>query len=1204
MKKDTVIQIITFVLVCLGITYVFLLSGETKYTKAKNHAETQIASIYETFNDISQFENAKLEKINQKEFEQLNRKLPFHLFIYEDGKLVFWNANQAVVPDLNIQDLTTEAQLITLKNGYYIAMKKTIGNKDYVAISLLRNSYSLVNKYLNNQFSSAYLFQENDIILPALHSSGDAIKSPSGKIIFKIQQQNPEVTEVDTWRMIFCLLIAIFTYFFVLFFTKFIQERYNVNYGLLTLITFGFVWILIIQWLPFEFKKTNIFNPELYGSIYFSSLGNLMIYTLYFFSVQFYIFINTLRKKLLYTNLFKFIIGLFLIGFFVYINLVLRSLVLDSIINYGPKNLTLLNIYALLGISIAFFLSLALVFNAYTFIYVIRKIKHFIVLIVIFFFILTSIFYYFEFGILAISLSLLFSLFIYFLYYYIVVLKKNSTAFIIAFALFFMVLLVSSIARVYTLEKVESTKKTLAFKKSRQRDVTAEDLFTKIEQRISEDAFVINFFENPIISYNDIYKRLNSLYFGGYFSKYDVTITPYNTEGNAIKVNSETSLQDNKDLIIKLGEPTLNKSLHFIADKEEMYSYLALLTINDSIKKVGVLAIKISPKSYDIGNVYPELLLEGKKNLINQYQDDYEFAIFYNDKLISQSEDYAYQSNIENLKEKSYTKNGFKHSIFDIDSNKKIIISTKNETFFDIFSVFSFVLCFYFILGFTLATFYFGITQNVNFDIFHFSFRKKIHIAMFTLVISSFLVIGFSTIQFFAEQFKETQQKRLITKQKSISTALEYVITKNTLLDEAKFLNYFNNSLNVDLAEISDIHKMDINLYDTNGKLISSSQDGIFTSGLLSNLMNPKALVKLNEAGNNLVLQDEFIGNLNYSSVYVPLLNANGKEMAYLNIPYFAKEKNLKKDISNFMISLVNVYVLLLLIASLVAFVVSNSITNPLKTISEKLKDITLTKTNARLEWNASDEIGILVAEYNKMIEQLEQNAKLLAQSERDSAWREMAKQIAHEIKNPLTPMKLSIQHLQRALKDDPERGAALAAKVSNTLIEQINNLSDIATAFSSFAKMPKGNKEQIDLVEVLEASVSLFEIETTALKRNYLIDKAIVYADKNQLISVFNNLIKNATQATEENENMLIEVSLNADKNYYYVSVFDNGIGIANDKLAKVFVPNFTTKSSGTGLGLAISKQIIEELEGDIWFETIENEWTKFIVKIPKYNS
>ena len=1179
-----------------------MFSGETKFIETKKNVEQEIVKIYLSFDEVSKSKNLNLKEMDKAEFNKFNNGLPFDLYIYEDNKLVFWNENKAI-PDLNINLLTNEAKLITLKNGYYIALKKTVGNKEYVALSLLRNSYSLVNKYLNNSFSNQFAFYDGDVILPSQHSSGEAINAPNGKPIFKILHVENESTQLNYLRLFISVAVLFFLYLFLIQFVTYLSKIDKVFWGSISFFVLGISWILLIKYVPFEFKKMDFFNPEIYGSELFVSLGLMSAHILLFYSWAHYLLINVVKGKIRSGVFLQVLISILLVVGYVFSNILFRSIVLDSVINYGAKNLLLLNLYPLVGLIIALFNGVTFVFIAILFVFIFKNSRNRLVVLVLVSLVVLSILYYLNFANLAISLSLLMFLFIYFLDYYIIRRERKNTIIVIVVSIFFLVLLVSSVFRIYTLEKNDTAKKTIAFKKSRQRDVTAEDLYSSLEKKIIEDEFIISFFQNPMMSYKDIYKRMTFRYFGGYLSKYDVSIVAFSIEGKPIKFNSKETLEQYYELINKSGEPTINENLFFIQDEKNQFAYVSLLQISNKENVVGTLAIKISPKTYDISSVYPELLLQGKNSIVKQYKEDYGYAIYDNNVLIDQSDEFAYLSKLsENLPD-YYIKDGYNHSVFKINDTKKIIISTKEESIFDMFSVFSFVLCYYFVIGFIVTVVYFKLTNKENKQIFNFSFRKRINIAMLSLVVLSFFIIGLATVSYFSNQYNDYHQKRLIRKQKSILSSLNYVIEKNSLENAQDFSNYFLNSLSPDLLEMSDIHKMDINIFDLEGKLIVSSQDGIFTSGLLSQVINPSAFVLLNGEMKSIVTQDERIGNLKYLSIYVPVLNSNGEKMAFLNIPYFAKEKNLNQDISNFMISLINVYVLLLIIAGIVAFFVSNSITNPLKIIGEKIKEISLSKRNAFIEWQSDDEIGALVHEYNRMILQLDESAKLLASTERDTAWREMAKQIAHEIKNPLTPMKLSIQHMQRALKEDKERGLEIAERVSKTLIEQINNLSDIATAFSSFAKMPKGDREEIDLVEVINTVVDLFEIENIEIVKKYLIKNGKIFADKNQLISVFNNLVKNALQATEDKENAEVVVKVYRENDFYIVSIKDNGVGISEDEIEKIFIPNFTTKSSGTGLGLAISKKIVEGLNGNIWFESKENEFTIFYVKIPILN-
>jgi nitrogen fixation/metabolism regulation signal transduction histidine kinase len=312
----------------------------------------------------------------------------------------------------------------------------------------------------------------------------------------------------------------------------------------------------------------------------------------------------------------------------------------------------------------------------------------------------------------------------------------------------------------------------------------------------------------------------------------------------------------------------------------------------------------------------------------------------------------------------------------------------------------------------------------------------------------------------------------------------------------------------------------------------------------------------------------------------------------------------LEKEISEFFVALINIYVLLFVLSVITAIFISNYITRPLKLIQNKLSNIKLGKTNELIEWQEKDEIGSLVSEYNRMILELSKSAELLAKSERESAWREMAKQVAHEIKNPLTPMKLSVQHLKRIWKDDAPDGDQKMERLTQTIIEQIDTLSSIATEFSNFAKMPKTNLEKIDVQQTLLNIIDLFNdsSDVEIVFHNQTIENAIVLADKEQLLRVFNNIMKNAIQSIPENRKGIIEIDLKLETDSYIISIKDNGGGIASDVLDKIFVPNFTTKTGGMGLGLAMVKSIVEEFNGKIWFETKSDEGSTFYVSLPCY--
>jgi nitrogen fixation/metabolism regulation signal transduction histidine kinase len=272
--------------------------------------------------------------------------------------------------------------------------------------------------------------------------------------------------------------------------------------------------------------------------------------------------------------------------------------------------------------------------------------------------------------------------------------------------------------------------------------------------------------------------------------------------------------------------------------------------------------------------------------------------------------------------------------------------------------------------------------------------------------------------------------------------------------------------------------------------------------------------------------------------------------------------------------------------------------------IRDKMRKLKLGRANEKIDWPGRDEIGNLVEEYNRMIDELANSAELLARSERESAWREMAKQVAHEIKNPLTPMKLSIQYLRKAWEEKAPDWDIRLKRFTDTIIQQIDNLSLIATEFSDFAKMPQPVLEKVDLKEVIFDAVDLFhDIQHIAfITSDMPRERCLVRADRKQMLRVFNNLIKNSVQAIPPRQSGLITISIHQEESAYLVHVKDNGIGIAAEQIPRIFTPSFTTKTGGMGMGLAIVKSIIVNSRGDIWFESREGQGTVFSFRLPLY--
>jgi nitrogen fixation/metabolism regulation signal transduction histidine kinase len=430
-------------------------------------------------------------------------------------------------------------------------------------------------------------------------------------------------------------------------------------------------------------------------------------------------------------------------------------------------------------------------------------------------------------------------------------------------------------------------------------------------------------------------------------------------------------------------------------------------------------------------------------------------------------------------------------------------------------------------------------------------------------------------------------------------------IAEEIEMRKEKILNLTSDNISwlyTELINLSNIFRTDINIYGINGDLIATSRPEIYEKGLISTKMNADAFFELDSRFRIEFTQPEKIGSLSYLSAYRPIFNdASTQYIGFINLPYFTRQDSYRQEITTLIVAFVNLYVILFLASIIVAVFIANQITKPLTLIRDNLRKMQLGKRSEPISYVRNDEIGSLVKEYNKKVDELAASAELLARSERESAWREMAKQIAHEIKNPLTPMKLNIQYLQR-LKNDPKEMDANLEKVTRILIEQIDSLSSIATEFSSFAQIPTARNQVFNVAEQLRKVIDLFEThEKSDIRIEFKgQEEILVNADREQFSRAVINLVKNAIQSIPPKQNGIIQIHTERVTDFVQIRIHDNGIGIPEELQEKMFSPSFTTKSSGMGLGLAIVKNIVENFKGHIWFETNPGAGTTFFIEIP----
>ena len=472
------------------------------------------------------------------------------------------------------------------------------------------------------------------------------------------------------------------------------------------------------------------------------------------------------------------------------------------------------------------------------------------------------------------------------------------------------------------------------------------------------------------------------------------------------------------------------------------------------------------------------------------------------------------------------------------------------------------------------------------------SLSTQYQMLVLVALVVSFLLVGpisvFYMRSFYNQQAKDYHFERIRTLLLDITGEVDFSFLKHP---------GFKYELDHVLKHYSETFFTDINLYGLDGKILATTSRELLDQHLKSSMMDAEAFHNMQGERLLYYIHNEKMGKTVYQSAYIPIQDENGNNMAYLNTPYFASQSVLHSDLLYYVLTYINIMLLIILVILYLVLRRTRRLTDPLLQLMEKMRQ------NERLEWESEDEIGMLVDQYNKMMDDLDESTAELRRTTTETAWRGVARQVAHEIKNSLTPMRLSVQLLQRNMEQGVDHIEERVQKTTNTLLEQIDTLSDIASSFSTYAKLPENHPQPFDLAALIQNLVNLYDNEEH-IEIRYVVDPnhAYIYnGDKTNMNSAVGNILKNAVQAIGNAPDGLIEVKLQDLSDRFVISVKDNGKGIKEEDKPMIFLPNFTTKSSGSGIGLSLTYNIIRVAGGTIDFESKEGEGALFVIKLPK---
>jgi signal transduction histidine kinase len=731
-------------------------------------------------------------------------------------------------------------------------------------------------------------------------------------------------------------------------------------------------------------------------------------------------------------------------------------------------------------------------------------------------------------------------------------------------------------------------------------DVLGEYLLSQASQKISNDLFLASSIESPLLSKNFMRQKIRQIYLGDYLNRYEVTINLYHADGSPADAVSDIDFATSIESYQAEANRTNYEWIYLLrnTNAESLKRYLAIVPLRKNNSVRGYVALDLSLKRIVPQQVYPELLTDNRfaQTIRNK---DFSYALFNGKKITDRNGNFNFDRdlNVEVLNDTQLYTTGLKQNkhwfvCAEDESGKRIVLVADAYTWLDALANFSFLFTIGVMLVFLFLIFYF---IRHRFSKHQFNYSDRIQLFVYLSFILPLLAVSFIALRMITQSNEIQSQKEIESKGTSISESLSRFLDREK--SDSTFLFQETKSRIAEIALTTDV---DANLYSKNGELISSTQTGIFNNQLLMPLTDRNAWEKIADEHYSTLKLQERIGLLEYNSSYFAIRSAtSGDLIGILELPFFnSAVGNLRSAVlSNILITFTIVFILF-------SFFASNAIgklTSPLRFIAKKLNATSLAN-NQPIEWRSNDEIGNMVKEYNRMLGNLEQSKIELARNEKEMAWREIAKQVAHEIKNPLTPMKLTLQQMERLLLQGEISKERTESSVQ-TLLAQVETLNGIAGSFSAFATMPSPVMASVDLTSVLQKTVSLFEDHLLGSVKFLKPNTSVYVQSDEQLIGrIFSNIILNGLQSNKDKP-VSVEVTIQHEKEWVTVCITDNGSGVSLDLRDKIFLPHFSTKETGSGLGLAIAKQGIEQMGGSIWFEATVGIGSSFYVKLKQLN-
>ena len=1136
----------------------------------------------------------------------------YSFFLFESSRLIEWSSNDFVPTAASVAE-PFSMKLLKAGNGNYLAKKWKLKDARFLVgvVPLIRN-YSITNDYLKTAWNERVFPSSNFDILEPDANLGLPV-CIGDDCVFRVSFLQNELPTHSRTKATAVVLISFSIIVLMVIAYRYIRKipspeiQLIAFYATFLVVRYGMVNLNF----PADLVRSELFNPQVFASSRLNvSLGDLMLNEIVILILCVHLFRNyksfTSLKFIYRKNALAWVLSV-VSALSVLYAVLFPFVVIQTLYNNSSIILDLsqslrfdqLRVFATIAVLLSGICSFLF---SHTFIRLLiadgaraRVLITFFIGAILFSVINIIIQQSFLSSLL---LGVVYFLLVYFLKLYTSLRQLSFATFVYLFvAIFFL-----STNGAYAIshfghkEKIENQFR-FASNFLIDRDPFGEYLLQETAEKISHDAFSQIRIASPILSLDAVRQKIRQVFIPSYFNKYDVEIYIFNAAGQPLDNRSNATFSQIIGSYDNDSFRTAYESVYFInsPSNDITQKYLVKIPMNRMNAIAGYVVLEFSLKKIIPESVYPELLVDNRsKDFYGA--PDISYAVYSDTSLLFSSGDFNYDLTFKRewlgipaLHTEGITAAGFDHIALEDQNERIAVVSSPESPRLYTLANFSFWL----VMGLAIILiqlFFLGIENYWQGEKLFFSARIQLLLnAAFFLPL---IIVSITTLNLTNISSQIQLNNEYLDKAESFGTQLSIYL--NDYIEGGDDAINFDNQL-TDLANRTNL---DANVYNISGEILASSQPLIVENYLVSGYINPTARQEILK-GKNLAIQKENVGSLEYFESYAALkAPRTGKLIGILGIPFFQSAYSLEQVQISVLANILSIFALIFIGLVILSYFVSQWLTFPLKFITQSLRRTSLVKINQPLIWNADDEIGLMVKEYNQMLFKLGESMAELEHTQRERAWREIAQQVAHEIKNPLTPMKLTLQQLERAMNGGnhtPEK----TAKAVASLLTQVETLNQIASSFSSFAKMPEPVMNPLMLVPLLKRIVDL-HMHAGDLIFTSGVKEALVLADEQLLGRTFSNLILNAFQSAQPGKAMQVKVVLSRDDGNYIVAVQDNGKGIQPDEADRIFSPYFTTKHSGSGLGLAISKQAIEQMKGKIWFETVIGKGSTFFVSLP----